>query len=924
MRCIFNQANWFAPPLRNLPVRVATALLAMLAMGAAAGAVDYYWDTNGTGAGASGGTTATGIWNASNEFWNTDSTGDAGGTISAWQSGGVAVFSAGGNATGTYTVTVSGTQQIGGVLFEEGAVTLSEGILQFTGGATFTHNGTAGDCQINSAVQGSGTLTLAGSGNWGRVNGVISESGGTLSVNLASGNWVFGGQHTYTGDTTINGYAVTTVSSTGSASSGNLASGPFGKGTLILQSGTIRSTSSGERTIGNAVTLAGNFTFGDGTTHGLVFSGPLTLTGNRTLTVNSANTTFNGVLGGGNFGFTKSGTSELVLGGNASNTFTGTVTVSDGVLTLNKSDGATAIAGDIVISGGRLSLGAANQIADTSNVTLNSGVWYTEHAETISSLTINSAPTVSGYSFHLINHLNVTGTLSIAAGETVVGSGTSSQAGTVSMTGGVLAVAANTGNSTLSIGSGGLSMSSATLRVGSDGGAHTALVNLSGDFTGSGTNLIGSMNNNGPRLLDLQGATRIFGVTDGTTTIEATVQNGGLTKTGAGTLVLSASNTYTGGTIVSEGILQLGANDVLADAGAVTVSGGTVDVNTRADTIGDFTLTSGSVTGTAGVLTASSYTVQSGTISAALGGTGTLTKTGTGTLTLSGSIANTYTGLTTVTDGVLNLSKTAGINAIAGDILINGGRLELGAANQIADTSNITVNSGVWYSSTTEIINNLTINSAPTVSGYGFHLINNLNVAGTLSISAGDVVVGSGGSAQANAVSMTGGVLAVASNTADSTFSISSGGLTMSGGELRLGYGGETFTALINMAGNFTGSGTSLISTPNSSGPRLLDLGGATRTFDITGGTTTVQPAIQNGGLTKTGEGTLVLSGSNTYTGGSTVSGGILRLGANNVLADAGAVTVSGGTLDINSRTDTVGSFTLTSGNVTGTTGVLT
>ena len=70
------------------------------------------------------------------------------------------------------------------------------------------------------------------------------------------------------------------------------------------------------------------------------------------------------------------------------------------------------------------------------------------------------------------------------------------------------------------------------------------------------------------------------------------------------------------------------------------------------------------------------------------------TKTGAGILTLSGSAANTYTGLTTVTAGTLNLGKTAGINAIAGNVLVNGGALVLLASNQIADTSAMTISSG--------------------------------------------------------------------------------------------------------------------------------------------------------------------------------------------------------------------------------------
>ncbi|MDY0166498.1 MAG: autotransporter-associated beta strand repeat-containing protein, partial [Thermoguttaceae bacterium] len=901
-------------------------LFAMLAGGVLAQSQELFWDINGTDPGASGSTTAAGTWNDTNTYWNTDSTGGDGGTgdtIGAWQPGSVAVFSAGGNATGTFTVSVSGTHQIGGLRFEEGTVSVNGGILQFSGGATFTHNPAAGDCPVNSAVQGNGVLTLDGSGNWGRLNGVVSENGGTLSVNLASGNWVFGGQHTYTGDMTITGYAVPTVGSTGSASSGNLTSGPFGTGTLILTSGLLRPTSGGAITIGNAVRLDGSFTFGEtSNTHDLTFTGPLTLTGTRTLTTNGSTVFFDGALGddGNAYGFTKAGTSALVLGGentftgaatinngtlrlanagalnstapvavsfssnsntktlqlaghsvtvsglstggtvgtsivennaagtatlsvnnaaantfagvlrdggagalaltktgagtltlsgSSSNTYTGLTTVSDGVLTLSKSGGATAIAGDILINGGRVSLGAAHQIADSSSITVDSGVWYNSQTETVNNLTINSAPTVSGYSWHLINNLNVGGTLKVTAGDVVVGSGGSAQANAVELTGGVLAVAANAADSTFSIGSGGLAMSGGELRLGYSGEASTALINLGGNFTGSGTASISTRNSSGPRLLDLQSATRTFDVTSGTTTVQPTIQNGGLTKTGDGTLILS------------------------------------------------------------------------------------------------GPAANTYTGLTTVNGGTLILNKTAGVNAVAGEIVVNSGTLDLGADNQIADASDITVNGSANFNNNArlETVRNVTLNSS--YSNPGNHRVSNMTITGTLAVTNGVVGLNSNTDTTANTVNMSGGRIEMAADTAPTIFNVGSGGLTMSGATLRFGWGGigSAETAQVNLGGDFTGSGTNSLDYLTLNAPRLLDLQGATRTFNVTGGTTTISPTIQNGGLTKTGGGTLTFSGSNenTYTGLTTVSGGTLALGKTaGVNAVAGNINVTGGTLTLN------------------------
>src|SRR6185503_9048158 len=89
-----------------------------------------YWDSNGAAAGA--GTTPTGIW-GTDAFWNT--LGDGTAATGAWTAGSLAVFSAGTDAAGPYSVTVTGTQTGTGVTLEEGNLTLSGGTLTLTGGA---------------------------------------------------------------------------------------------------------------------------------------------------------------------------------------------------------------------------------------------------------------------------------------------------------------------------------------------------------------------------------------------------------------------------------------------------------------------------------------------------------------------------------------------------------------------------------------------------------------------------------------------------------------------------------------------------------------------------------------------------------------------------------------------------------------------
>ena len=119
-----------------------------------------YWDANGSAPGASpGGGLATGTWGA-DDFWSTTSGGlDPG----PWTNGNTAVFSAGTDASGAFTVTLGGTlPTAGSVTFEEGTVTLADGTLTLTGSGAITVN--AAKAVIASRISGSVGLTKAGPG----------------------------------------------------------------------------------------------------------------------------------------------------------------------------------------------------------------------------------------------------------------------------------------------------------------------------------------------------------------------------------------------------------------------------------------------------------------------------------------------------------------------------------------------------------------------------------------------------------------------------------------------------------------------------------------------------------------------------------------------------------------------------------------
>ncbi len=215
--------------------------------------------------------------------------------------------------------------------------------------------------------------------------------------------------------------------------------------------------------------------------------------------------------------------------------------------------------------------------------------------------------------------------------------------------------------------------------------------------------------------IDLGGATRTVDVAwanangfASVATLASTLSNGGLTKTGLGTLNLSGSNTYTGGTTVSAGTLAVTSTGSLASTGGVTVNGGTLSfANTAGQTVAGISGTGGSITlGTGVTLTdnQSTNTSYAGVIS----GSGNLTKTGTATQTLSG--ANTYTGTTTITGGQLSVTTLAdggtasGLGAAssaASNLVLDGGILTLGSAPAGGSTDRLftlTQNGGQLYS----------------------------------------------------------------------------------------------------------------------------------------------------------------------------------------------------------------------------------
>ncbi len=254
----------------------------------------------------------------------------------------------------------------------------------------------------------------------------------------------------------------------------------------------------------------------------------------------------------------------------------------------------------------------------------------------------------------------------------------------------------------------------------------------------------------------------------------------GITKTGAGSLILAGSNTYTGGTTVSAGVLQLGVQAGVPDNSALTISGGTLD-------LGGFTKTTTAAVSFRGGATqdgtivnnGAAYDAQAGTVSASLQGTAGLNKTTGGTLVLSGS--NGYSGTTTLAGGLLTLANSAAVPPGSTlNVTVNGlafaagiGTFNLGG---LAGTGNIALADIANAAVTLQVgSNGANTTYSGTLSGAGSLTKTG---SGTTTLAAANTYIG--------ATTVQGGILVLQGNNQSTSFTAASGGtLQMAGNTLQ-------------------------------------------------------------------------------------------------------------------------------------------
>lgn len=590
-----------------------------------------------------------------------------------------------------------------------------------------------------------------------------------------------------------------------------------------------------------------------------------------------------------------------------------------GALTISSASGALMVSGTTNVTGGSLVFGSevsarANLVAATGTTF---GLNFTGQA-TVGTLNLGgSGPLVAGIydSTHATygSYFTGAGQLNVLNGAVATGSGTWS-----SSTGGFWNVASSWAGGAIANGSGNTATIGAVSAVAITLDRNETLGHLV--FQGNNHTL------NGVSTLTLAGTTPTVTVASGTSSrIETQIAGGsGLSKSGAGTLTLASGNkTYTGGTAVSAGRLVL-ADVVTGTSNYSIASTATLELN----------------------YSAGSRTLSGGTIS----GDGNFVKSGAGQLFLgasgarlninlnSGALIDVQAGLLRSEFANASQSVNGWLNNKADLNVASGAFFDIWDSNTIVDamTGAGTINKG-WNgtSSLTFGVDNGTgtfsgtISSVQSPPGGGYNgnintrtlnLIKNGTGIQTLSGNVsptGTVTVNAGTLQLAKTASLYGG--ADASWTAANINVKSAATLALNVDSA--GTNGFASASLNTLLTNISVANTAVQGLQSGA---ILGID----TSNASGGTFTQGNAIADStgsgsfhgaiGLGKLGTGTLVLDKANTYSGGTTATGGTLVL-ANNNAAGAGGIAVSGGsaaTLQINSGISIANNITFSNTNV--------
>ena len=439
---------------------------------------------------------------------------------------------------------------------------------------------------------------------------------------------------------------------------------------------------------------------------------------------------------------------------------------------------------------------------------------------------------------------------------------------------------------TLSIETGGLSGGVYGVEILGTGGTAAGTVNLA--YAGTTTGVVNFIDYSGTGLLNFTRALSVSGTaarvfqlqgsnTTGTGCFSGAIGDGSavisLAKAGAGTWILMGTNTYSGATSVTGGVLNLQTSTALGTGTATVSTGAAIQLQSGSgitvgnalilndsdiNNSGDLRSVSGSNTYSGPITLANSARINAdadalylngGTISL---GSYTLTLGGGGNLAVN-SILSGNGGLTKDGPGILTLT---GSNAFTGPTIVSSGTLSIGDG-KLGHDGSIAASSGITLSNTSSsLVYNLSSTASRTysnvITGQGSLKVTG---SGSLTLNAintftGPVLVTSGSLILSN----TGALGAAAIDTSSAPNSITLASAT------------PTF-------GGITGTGAGGFSSIFSTAPTALTLNPSA---GVSNSTSSIIDGALN--LTKTGSGTQILNGLNSYTGVTTISNGVLSV----------------------------------------------
>ncbi|EGX6398718.1 fibronectin-binding autotransporter adhesin ShdA [Salmonella enterica] len=642
-------------------------------------------------------------------------------------------------------------------------------------------------------------------------------------------------------------------------------------------------------------------------------TGDVTIAESATLAL-SQGTLDNNVTGEGQI--VKSGSDELIVTGD--NTYSGGTTISGGTLTADHADslgtGAVANSGVLQVGEGELenTLSGSGSLVKTGTgeltlsgdntysggTTITGGTLTADHADSLGSGDIDNSGVLKVGEGDLENTLSGSGSLvKTGTGELTLSGGNDYSGGTTIIGGTLTAdhadslgtgAVANSG--VLQVGEGELentlSGSGSLVKTG------TGELTLSGDnsYSGGTTIIGGTLTADHADSLGT-GAVANSGVLQvGEGELENTLSgSGSLVKTGTGELTLSGDNSYSGGT---------------------TIIGGTLTAD-HADSLG-----------TGAVANSGVLQVGEGELENTLSGSGSLVKTGTGELTLSGD--NSYSGDTTIADGTL---IAANVNALGSGNIDNSGTLMLDA-NGAFELANITTHTGA----TTALAAGSTLDAGQLTQEDGSTLSIDLGAATDDAVITADSVT-LGGTLNVTGIgsvtdSWTPEAYTYTLIDSDSAITSDFDDLTIAGMN-REDVDFLTIDGKVDEADNTHYDLTASLSwyadrdnaTTDAHGTfTLSDPDGS---FNVAATLTDVDDTLDPGSrwdgksLTKEGAGTLILSGDNDYSGGTTINEGTLVAASTTALGtglvDNNATLV----LDVDGEVSAVGGITTHSGATT-------